>query len=218
MKEFAWSWSKLEAYETCPKRYWHYNVAKDVKEAESENMRYGKFVHRAIELFILKGLPMPMEIKHLEKFVARFRNVPGETLGEQRLALNRTFQPTGWFDDDVYVRAIVDLTILGKTKGIVVDWKTGKMKSDTGQLELCGAMLLAYRPEITEIQGAYGWTKTKKFTKATVQRLNLSATWNNLLPRANALETAHQKENFPARPSGLCKKYCGVSSCPHHGE
>ena len=35
-KSFAWSYSKLKNFETCPKRSWHLDVARDIKEPEGE--------------------------------------------------------------------------------------------------------------------------------------------------------------------------------------
>ena len=40
-KAFSWSYTKLKNYETCPKRHFHYDVRKDIKEPEGEARREG---------------------------------------------------------------------------------------------------------------------------------------------------------------------------------
>ena len=215
----AWSWSALESFETCAKRYWHLNVAKDYKEdQQGEALVYGKMVHKAFEHRVLKGTALPLDLRHLEKLVAPFAEVGGTKLGEQKLAINEDFELTGWFDSDVWCRSVLDLTIIDGEYAVMVDWKTGKQKDDVGQLELGSAILFAALPEVDTIHAAYVWTKTKKKTPLTLTREMLPAIWNNLMPRVKRYQVAHATTEFPARPSGLCKRYCPVTGCPHNGE
>ena len=213
----AWSWSALESFETCPKRHWHLRVKKDYKEGPSEALDYGSMVHKAIERFIKKGTKLPLDIRHLEKMVLPFKEAPGEKICEQKLALNEDFELTGWFDGDVWVRTVIDLAVVGDHVATLVDWKTGKQKSDEGQLDLCAAVMFSALPEVNTIHSGYGWTTTRKFTKSTVEREELPKIWNRLLPRVKRFQLAYVTTEFPARPSGLCRKWCPVSSCPHCG-
>ena len=64
----AWSFSRLNGFETCPKKFWHTSVRKDVKEGESEAMRYGKMVHKALEKRVANGKPLPLSLRYLDKY------------------------------------------------------------------------------------------------------------------------------------------------------
>ncbi len=102
----------------------------------------------------------------------------------------------------------------------IIDYKTGKINDDFTQLRLAGVMLMLHKPEIQTIELGYLWTKDKKLTRDDTQltRGDIKRVISDLMPRIRKYEHAHRKESFPARPNYLCKKYCPVKACPHHGE
>lgn len=219
-KQTAWSYSRLNNYETCPKKFWHLSVRKDVREAEGEAMRYGKLVHKALEKRVSKDTPMPLNLRHLEKYAALLAGATGKKLTEQQLAIDINFQPSDWFSKQTWCRAIIDLAIVNGNHAVVVDYKTGKISDDFTQLQLAGAMLMLHMPEIQTVDLAYLWTKDKKLTRADerMTRDTIKEVVLELMPRIKNYEQAHRDENFPARPGFLCKKYCPVKKCPYHGE
>ena len=44
-KPITWSYSSLALYQQCPKKYYHLKVVRDIKEPETEAMRYGTEFH-----------------------------------------------------------------------------------------------------------------------------------------------------------------------------
>ena len=44
-----WSFSKIKAFEQCPKKFYHLKIAKDYSEPETEAMYYGTAFHEAAE-------------------------------------------------------------------------------------------------------------------------------------------------------------------------
>lgn len=218
-KPTAWSYSRLNNYETCPKKYWHLAVKKDVIEHENETIQYGKTVHKALEKRVGKGKPLPLHLRYLEPYANKLVCAEGEKLTEQQLAINSSFQPCGWFAKDAWCRAILDLVITNPPHGIVVDYKTGRINDDFTQLELAGALLMLHMPEIQTLDLCYMWTKDKRVTKGDrLERSEIKRVISDLMPRVQRYEKAHRKEEFPARPGGLCKKYCPIKTCPHNGE
>jgi len=219
MKKPAWSFSALNNFETCPKKFWHLRIKKDYKEVEGEALLYGKRVHKALELYVAKGKPLPQEFEHLEKYVKSFASVPAEKLTELQLAISEEFVPVDWFDRSTWCRAMLDLVILGNTHALLVDYKTGKIKDDGfTQLKLAAALLLVHYPQIQTVDVAYLWTQHQgKTTRERYTRDQITEIWNELLPRVIAFEDAHKRDEFPARPSGLCRRHCPIESCPHHG-
>ncbi|MEE9580490.1 MAG: PD-(D/E)XK nuclease family protein [Nitrosomonadaceae bacterium] len=216
----AWSFSRLNNYETCPKKFWHTSVNKDIREAEGEAMRYGKLVHKALEKRVGKNVPLPANLAHLEKYAKRLADSDGEKLTEMQLAIDSSFNPCSWFGKQTWCRAILDLAIIKGTHAIVFDYKTGKISDDFTQLRLAGVMLMLHKLEIQTVDLGYLWTKDKKLTRDGTQltRAGIKGVISDFMPRIKRYEEAHRKEEFPARPGFLCKKYCPVKKCPHNGE
>lgn len=217
-KVIAWSYSRLTNYEQCPKKFYHLSVAKDFKEEKSDAMLYGSEVHKAIEQRIGKGKELPLHLKHLEPIIGKFAKAPGQILVEQQLALNYNFNPTGWFDNDVWCRAIIDYAAVNGDKALIVDWKTGKISDDFTQQQVAAAMFLIFFPEVETVEMVYYWLKDKKPTTDTLKREDVKHVWSAVLKRVNRYVKSHRETSFPPRPSGLCKKHCPITSCPHHGQ
>lgn len=216
-KQFAWSYSRLKAFEVCPKKYFHTMVSKDFVEPEDENLRYGNKVHKALELRVAHGKKLPIDLSHLEPVADKFAKAQGVKLVEQKLAITKDYNPTGWFDPDVWFRAIIDLAIVNPPKAVIVDYKTGKMSPDFTQLNLAAATFFLHDKDTEQARVMFYWTKNKKPTSSTLLREQLPQVWSDVLPRVKKLETAHGTTDFPARPSGICKRYCPVKACPHWG-
>jgi len=218
-KPFAWSYSALGRYENCPKQYYHINYKKDVKDeyGDSEAGGEGNAIHAALFKRVTKGHPLPLPLRQYERVAARFAEAVGEKHGELKLALTRDFEPTDFFANDVYLRAIIDLAIVRKTHAIVVDYKTGKVRPDFTQLAMSAAVLAQYMPELETFDLAYVWLKHNNISQQRVVRDDFKKIWADLIPRATRIETARKTDDFPAKPSGLCG-YCPVKHCPNWKE
>ncbi len=223
IKPFAFSFTHIDMFETCPKKYYHLHVAKDVKDEDSSFAAEGNEIHAALKARTVDAKPLPIEMRHMEGLAAKFAVAAGEKKGEMKLALRRDFSPCGFFAPDVYVRAIIDLTIVQGNTAIVVDWKTGKRKLDhvTGQpnhtqLGLAAAVLSKWMPEIELFKTLLVWIPDNKADPKNYSLTKITEVWANIIPRANAIEEARKTTSFPAKPSGLCRGYCPVKQCPHY--
>jgi hypothetical protein len=118
-----WSFSRIKAFNTCPKQFYHVNVLKEFPFVETEAMRYGTEFHKAAEDFIRDGTPVPAHFRFaapaLEVLAAR----PGQKLCEQKLGLNERLEPCDFFAKDVWFRGIVDLAIIDGDRAYIVDYK-----------------------------------------------------------------------------------------------
>jgi ATP-dependent helicase/DNAse subunit B len=47
-KPFAWSYSRLKSYETCPYKHLRIDIMRDVKEPESDDLKWGNRLHDAM--------------------------------------------------------------------------------------------------------------------------------------------------------------------------
>lgn len=215
-KPFAWSYSQLRNFETCPKRYYHYNVQKDVVEPQSTMMVEGNALHHHFEMR-LKGTPLPMGYGQYESILARILAADGTTYAEQKLAMTSSFTPVGYFGKGVWFRTIIDCTKHNGDKATVFDWKTGKVSQDITQLQLMAATVFCHLPQVQRVKSALVFVANDHVEPATFTREDLPEIWGEILPRVKLVEKARQSMEFPPKPSGLCKRYCAVVSCPYHG-
>lgn len=213
---FAWSYSQLKNYETCPKRYYHYNVAKDVTEPESAELREGNDLHKMFELR-LKGQPLPMGYTQYEGLLSRFVASPGQLYTEQKLALTSAFAPVAFFGKNVWFRTVVDAAKVRDDFAAIADWKNGKPKEDRTQLQLMTASIFAHQPQVQRVRSMLVFVAHDQVERAEYVRSDLVEIWGEILPRVRKLEQARAQQEYPPKPSGLCRRYCAVVSCPHYG-
>ena len=216
----AWSHSALTSFETCPKKHYLTNIAKKFQEPPSDAMEEGKKVHSMIENYVKKGTPFPLGYSHFEEMVTKVmpRNASQyEIITETQLALSADFRMVGWFAKNVWVRSIIDYGVIHGGNALIVDWKTGKRKKNDDQLALMSAMVMVARPDLHRVTTAFCWTNTGEIDKSVFVRADLDDIWSRFDHRVEHYQKAFAEEDFPARPSGLCKKYCPVTSCAYHG-
>ncbi len=217
MKPFAWSYSSLDLFELCPKKFYHSKIAKDYKDVFGHEAEYGKEVHKAFELRLIKGKTLPLDLTHHEKVMRKLADAKGEGFPEQKLSLNADMQPTGFFDDDVWLRGIIDYMKIHGTTAVILDHKTGRMKEGFDQVRLMAAIMSCYKPEIENFIVGYYWTKTKTLTVDRFPRDEVPNIWNNFLPRVEELQASIRHDEFPAKQNFLCKRHCPVKGCAHNG-
>jgi len=210
----SWTYSSLDKYLTCPKQYYHLKVVKDYVDPPSEHTIWGEKVHTALEEFVRDGVALPEEMSKWTGIATKLANLPGEKFVEQKLSIDRNFQPCAW--SDAWSRGIIDLLITHKNVAVVVDYKTGKRKP-SDQLWLYALYVFAYYPHIESVQTAFVWLGTRKIDKETVTRNDIPEAWQRFLPVVKKLELSHEQDNWPAKPSGLCRQWCPVLSCIHNG-
>lgn len=217
-KAFAWSYSKLKNFESCPKRHFHIDVQKDVKEEESEQLQWGNEVHKALADRLAKKTPLPVPMKAYEPWIARIEKTPGEILVEQKLAITADFAPCTFFDNKAWYRAVGDVIKVTGPVALIADWKTGKIIEDSMQLALSAACVFAHYPSIQKVRSEFIWLKDDASSRADFGRDDMPRMWKGLWPRIEALKHAHETGEYPAKPGYLCRNWCPVVKCKHHGE
>lgn len=214
MKKFAWSFSTLDMFEKCRKKFYHLKVIKDRKEPDNQWQQDGKFVHDALFQYAVNGKPLPLTIRHMQEQVDKMLALPGERHGELRLCLNDSFKPRDFFAKDAWVRAVIDLVIVRGDHAVIIDWKTGKQKPGFAQLRLSAAVLSRYMPEIEKFSLIYAWLKDGEFTSDKMEKGDIRQVWLDYMPRVQRIDAAIATTDFPATPSPLCA-YCPITDCPH---
>jgi hypothetical protein len=209
----AWTFSRLESFESCPKKFYHLTVVKDVVEPPSDAIKWGHLVHTAFENLIKDGTPLPDTMQHWSGIAAKLLQLKGEKLTEQPMALTKAFQPAEW--GNAWTRGIADLLVIDGDTATVIDYKTGKRKP-TEQLALYAAYVFAAYSGIKTVKTAFIWLKEKKIDKEVFSREQLPEIWQSFLPRVRRLEIAYEKGAWAPKPSGLCRGWCAVKQCEHN--
>lgn len=213
----AWSFSALDAYENCPRQYYEVKVARRYQEETSQQMQWGRDVHAAFERRLLYDTPLPLDLQVHEDFLAWFKAQPGEIAGEERIALDTTISPCGYFDKQrtVWMRGQVDARKrdLAAGKSFILDHKTGKVKNDFRQLKLFAIHEFRSQPQIHEVRVEYYWTQTKAASGEVYRREQLWDLVREFVPALNRFAGSFRTGTWTPKQSGLCNGWCPVTTC-----
>lgn len=224
-KPFAWSWSKLKNYRSCPKRHYEIDIAKTYKEDEkSPALLWGDEFHKAMADFIGKGKPLPATMERHSGWpdnIIKMKNGGLEVKVEQKLAMDNQFRATSFFDNATWFRSVADVLILIPQRhcAITIDWKTGgKVEPEFEQLALSSQTVFANYKDINYVIAIYVWAGHDRHTVKLYSRDDMVPVWSAIMPEVKQMEEAFRTLTYPPKPSGLCKRHCVVISCPHHGK
>jgi hypothetical protein len=221
MPQVAWSYSALKTFQSCPKKYYHLKVVKDVKESPSEIMLYGIDAHKAAELYVSEDKELPGKYEFMRKQLDTLKQLEGDKYCEYKFGLNRDMQVCGFFDKDVWLRGAIDLLVVNERTGTarMIDYKFGKSKNaDLSQLQLMSLAVFKMFPSVKKVKAGLLFCPEDKMVPVQYQVDDSAKMWMEWLPEVARLEAAYEHDVWNASPSGLCKAWCPVLSCPHNGK
>ena len=108
MPQVSWSHTALKDYENCARKYHEVRVLKKFPFEETEASRYGNNLHKAAELYVKDGTPLPPEFDFIKPVVDSLMSLPGRKLAEYKMTLDANLNPVSWFDKKAWVRGIAD--------------------------------------------------------------------------------------------------------------
>jgi hypothetical protein len=165
--------------------------------------------------------PLPPQYADLERYGVAgdaARAAGFQIVGEQQWAIDSNFMPCGWKEWDVaWCRVILDLGIIGKRDALLIDYKTGRPRTEPTQLALFAAVGFIHLPQVDTIQTRFVWTQGAKPHTSEYRRENVDGIWSDILPRVARMRQGIEKRAFDPTPNGLCKEYCPVLTCQHNG-
>lgn len=125
MTRLTHSFSSIKLYENCPLRYYHQRVIKSVVDKGGEASQYGERIHKFLELRLAENQDLPQEAAHYEKLVQSVETIAakGELHIEREMTLNQDLKPTGWWDQDAWLRSKLDVLVTRGATAYVMDWK-----------------------------------------------------------------------------------------------
>lgn len=199
------SFSAFEQFDSCPKKYWHLRIKKDVKETPFEADSEGNRVHEALEKRLRDKVPLPTNLAKHENKCQVIELAGGDLFAEREFALTKDFKPTGWWDDDVWLRVKNDVTIIGSRVAAIFDWKTGKRRPKPFQLELGALPVLLQNPVIEKVKAAFVWLQQGTTDSETITRDDIDPIMVKIIGKAQRMEEAVKEDVWQAKPGPLCK-------------
>lgn len=216
-----WSFSKIKAFEQCPKQFYHMKVLKEYEDVETEAMRYGTSMHEAAENYVRDKTPLAESFDYVKSALDALIAIKGEKLCEFRMGLTEELEPCGFFAEDVWWRGIADLVILNTDDHLawVIDYKTGKSAryADKGQLELMALGIFKHFPAIKTVRAGLLFVVCNELIKEEYAQSSQAVLWDKWMDSFTRMDTAIQTDVWNANPSGLCRNHCAVTQCVHNG-
>ena len=214
----AWSHSALKDFEGCARRYHEVRVLKNYVQKPTEQIRYGKELHKAAEDYVKDNTPIPPQFSYVQPTIDALLAKPGTKYAEHEMGLTVDLRPCGFKDENCWVRGIADLLIVDEESltAWVVDYKTGNNKyPDREQLKLMALMVFAHFPHIRRVSGALLFVLKNDIAKASFLRGEAEDYWWDYRERVARIEQAHETGVWNPKPTPLCG-WCVVKTCEYN--
>lgn len=225
----SWSFNRLITYESC-----NYRARLEYLERRPFAPTYdktaanrGNAVHTAAERYVrseggvIPELSLPPVLVRLNECREAFQQ--GRAVVEQDWGFNRDWQPTGWFDPDIWLRAKCDVVVDCDDCIEIADWKTGKRDGNEvkhtqqGLLYAIAAFIKYPAKSKARIRFIYtdeGREKAHEHSRTVIMRM--LPDWDK---RARAMTSATV---FPHKANKMTCRFCpyapaingGDNSCP----
>jgi len=80
-----WSFSRIKAFEQCPKQFYHEKILKQYPVVETEAMRYGTEFHKAAEDFMQGDAPLDPRFSFALPALESLKSKKGKKLCERKM-------------------------------------------------------------------------------------------------------------------------------------
>lgn len=220
----VWSYTSLDTFESCPRKFYHRYVLKEI-EPKSAAMEEGNKFDAAVEARIKGDAPLPPEYQQYDTFAESLARMKGpcRVYTQLKMGIDTQFEACGFFGPDVWGRGVLDVALVSKVGGtaLIVDWKTGKNSENkdyyTGlQLKIFALLIFKHFAKVQKVTGFNLWVKTREIGKPLVfTRADEANLWREVLPRVMKIEDAFAKNKWDERAGPLCA-YCAVKICPNN--
>jgi len=200
------SYSAIKLYENCPLRYFRQRIVKDVVDQGGEASKYGERIHEYLEHRLKSNKMLPQEVAQYEPLCGMVERLSqyGELHIEKELVLTENLTPTTWWEPDAWLRSKLDILITCNGEAVVMDWKTVKLNF---QMQMFAAQVFKHYPEVQRVKTILVWLKTLEMDSEDYHRTSINEVWAEVMKRINRIHKSLEHDNWPARPSGLCR-YC----------
>jgi len=217
-KPLIWTFTMLQTYDdVCPHQAWRRYILRKGDEghipyAETPQMKRGNDVHSALEYRVTGNKPLPEDMHDYERFARVFDGK--KVRAEPRLAVNRKWEPTGYFDNDCWGRGRADIAIVEETTAYLADWKTGNLRENPFELEVQAVLIKAKFPRLQKIMGQFVWLKDGHIGRLH-DLSDTAGTQARISDIVDKIEHDRSRNIFDKKKGPLCG-WCDVRDCRHN--
>jgi hypothetical protein len=205
------SYSALNDYHVCPRRFWHKWIAKDLsREEKSQAQLDGTEAHEALRKRFAIREPLPDDLIRAEPICAALEALKGEQYTELKLGMRQDGKACDFFAEDCWLRGTIDLIIAKDKMAVLFDWKTGKEREDPHELTIQALLLRARWPGLERIRGYYVWLRSMKLGAQHDQIDDTKKTLAGVRRDAESIERRTRANDWPPDEGPLCG-WCPVT-------
>ena len=206
--------SAIKLYETCPRKFYHEKVARDVTPVFGEAAKKGIELHAEFERAAMGWGPWPDLLGMYDRYMEILRGKFSVLRAEKEMALDKDLKPCGFWDSKVWIRGKADLVLWSRDGNVmIVDWKTGKRRPWPFQNRFYALCALLGSEKVLRVTTCYEWVVHYERDIETWTRDDIPALAREVVGRAAEID---QDERWAPKPSGLCRGYCECVKCPAH--
>lgn len=208
-----WAFTKLKAFETCPRSGYAKYIRKDMPWVDSEAKERGREYHEHFERYINSSTPFPNELAWCAELIPVPDRDTHTFQAEVALGIDEDGEPCGFHDPFCWFRGkldLLDISLNGTGHpdlAFIIDWKTGKPWEDPDELHLHAMLAKAHYPDVRHWRGVYAWLRNRAFGELHI--LSPAKTLDRLRQRIKKVES--EIGDYP-RKNKLCP-WCSLSRC-----
>lgn len=201
----TWSLSRLQTYEGCAMKY-KFRYVDGLKSDAGPAAARGQLKHKNIEDYVNGIGQLSEDLAHYGPFLDHTKTL--NCIAEIQMGLNDQWKPVPYEDASVWLRAVLDLLVVGAVEATVFDWKSGKIyDKHEDQRDLYSVVVLATHPEIYQVRAVHVYLDQGRNREKTIHRDQARAIQEKFEARVARMEA--DKEWIP-NPTFMCR-YCSFS-------
>lgn len=231
-KGLALSFTKFSDFDTCPRMYAEKYIWKTVEfNTSNPTLLWGNKVHEALDKYVMKGVPLDKDVKQFQSVpdaimgkrdrLAEKGKLALDIFGEQEWAMGLDGRFKLWRDTSgVFCRGKADVGIASQKTLYLYDYKTGQGKyPKVEQLELMAVMAASQNLLTGQhyVNGLLLFIEARKAVPYQFPVCELTERLQGWQKKAFTILDCYQRDSFPEKTSGLCKKHCDCFDCPENG-
>ena len=216
------SFSSLEMFSQCPRKYYEHKVLKMHPYKESPATAHGNRVHAAFEAYLKTRKPLPEDLAHYQWVCEGIiDNLSPAARAEVEFSFKADGSLCGLKDwKNKHFMGLADVLDIDGTHAFIADWKTGKSGyPKPEQIELMALFTFLMFDQVETVSGMLLFvddgTAVPEDGSARWSRADMPALLAKWLQRTAAVERHVETKSWPATPNNLCG-WCECTSCPHH--
>ena len=229
---FVFSPSNISSWKDCARRFEAQSITKELPWKASAQKSRGQLVHSTVQKALREGVqavhswPTSMQIMFTQAKIQAARglvaNYGWQLDIEHEMTITRNFEPTpsGWWDDNAWLRARADAIIIPPDPTVepvmLVDIKTGRVYDRSGFQLRTEALLAHCIYSAPVVMWSYWYVDQGECVSDTIDFRQGMDKCKDILESIRDMQFAIDNNYFPATRNKFCK-WCGLYNTPACG-